>query len=107
MIIADKGIVPTIQLWRGDISASIFNLRLINTTSEVVTIVERISDLTPSRMTIKLMPPQEVWEGLPSGEYEYYVENNGSILAAGLLTNIKENEVINYDTDHYYTEYRE
>lgn len=106
MLIAEKGIIPNIQLWRGDISANSFDLRLVNTTSEVVTLIEGMRDYTPSRQTIKLIPPADVWESLPSGEYEYYVEHNGSILAAGLLKNIKANENYGYDTEHYYTEYR-
>lgn len=107
MLIAERGIIPNIQLWRGDISASTFDLRLIHTTSEVVTLIEGMRDYTPSRQTIKLVPPADVWESLPSGEYEYYIENKGSILAAGLLQNIKVNENYGYDTEHYYTEYRE
>ena len=106
MLIAEKGIIPNIQLWRGDISASTFDLRLVNTTSEVVTLIEGLRDLTPSRHTIKLIPPKDVWESLPSGEYEYYVEYKGSILAAGLLQNIKANENYGYVTEDIYTEYR-
>lgn len=106
MIIADKGIVPNINLWRGDISASIFDLRLVNTTSEVVTLIEAMRDYTPSRHTIRLIPPKDVWESLPSGEYEYYVEDNGRIVAAGLLRNIKNDNKHGYESEHYYTEYR-
>lgn len=107
MIIAEKGIVPNILLWRGDISAYAFDLRLVNTTSEVVTLFEGLRDMTPSRHTIKLIPPKEVWDTLPSGEYEYYIENNGSILYMGLLQNIKNGESYEYDTEDTYTEYRE
>lgn len=106
MIIAEKGIIPDIKLWRGDISAYRLDLRLIHTNSEVVTLIEGLRDLTPSRPTIKLIPPADVWKSLPGGEYEYYVEYKGSILAAGLLKNIKANENYSYDTEHYYTEYR-
>ena len=106
MIIAEKGVVPNILMWRGDISAYVFNLRLVNTTSEVVTLFEGLRDLTPSRHTIKLTPPKEVWDTMPSGEYEYYIENKGSILALGLLKNIKPNESYEYDTEDIYTEYR-
>ena len=106
MIIAEKGINPNILLWRGDISAEIFDLRLVNTTSEVVTIIEGLRDITPSRHTIRLIPPKEIWETLPSGEYEYYIENNERILAAGLLRNIKNNENYEYDADNIFTEYR-
>ena len=63
--------------------------------------------MTPSRHTIKLIPPKEVWDTLPSGEYEYYIENNGSILYMGLLQNIKNGESYEYDTEDTYTEYRE
>lgn len=107
MIIAEKGIVPNITLWRGDISAYTFDLKLVNTTNEVVTIFEGLRDTTPSRHTIKLIPPKEVWESLPSGEYEYYVESNDGILAAGLLKNIKHGESYEYNTEDTYTEYRE
>lgn len=107
MIIAEKGILPNIQLWRGDISAFTFDLRLVNTTTEDVTHIKGLRDMTPSRHTIKLVPPKDVWESLPSGEYEYYVENNGSILAAGLLKNINNIKNYEYNTEHYYTEYRE
>lgn len=106
MIIAEKGIVPDILMWRGDISAYTFDLKLVNTTSGVVTIFEGLNDMTPSRHTIKLMPPSEVWHDLPSGEYEYYVENNGSILYAGLLKNNNNIESDGYSTDNTYIEYR-
>lgn len=106
MIIAEKGIIPNIQLWRGDISATDFDLRLVNTTSEVDTIIEGLRDNTPSRHIITLVPPKEVWETLPNGEYEYYIEHNESILAMGLLQNIKNTENIGYDTEDDYTEYR-
>lgn len=106
MIIAEWGIVPDIKLWRGDISAYRLDLRLIHTNSEVVTLIEGLRDITPSRPTIKLIPPADVWKSLPGGEYEYYVEHNGSILAAGLLQNIKANENYGYVTEDIYTEYR-
>ena len=106
MIIAEKGIIPNIQLWRGDISATDFDLRLVNTASEVVTIIEGLHDNTPSRHIITLVPPKEVWGTLPNGEYEYYIEHNESILAMGLLQNIKNTETIGYDTEDDYTEYR-
>ena len=106
MIIAEKGILPNILLWRGDISAYTFDLRIVNMTSGVVTLIEGLRDMTPSRHTIKLIPPKEVWGNLPSGEYEYYVENNERILSAGLLRNIKSNENYEYDTDNIFTEYR-
>lgn len=106
MIIAEKGIAPHIQLWRGDITATDFTLLLINTTSEEVTRIEGLHDTTPSRHIITLVPPKEAWETLPNGEYEYYIENKGSILALGLLKNIKPNESYEYDTESIYTEYR-
>lgn len=107
MIIAEKGITPHIQLWRGDITATDFTLLLINTTSEEVTRIEGLHDTTPSRHIITLVPPKEAWETLPNGEYEYYIENKGSILALGLLKNIENIENIGYDTEDIYTEYRE
>ena len=107
MIIAEKGATPHIQLWRGDITATIFYLRLINTTSKVETLIEGLRDITPSRHIITLVPPKEAWNTLPNGEYEYYIENKGSILALGLLKNIENIENIGYDTEDIYTEYRE
>lgn len=107
MIIAEMGVVPNIQLWRGDISASNFTLLLINTTSEEVTRIEGLRDMTPTRHTITIIPKKDVWEALPNGEYEYYIEHKGSILASGLLKNIKPNESYEYDTESIYTEYRE
>ena len=106
MIIAEMGIAPNIQLWRGDITASDFTLLLINTTSEEVTRIEGLHDITPSRHIITLVPPKEAWETLPNGEYEYYIEHKGGILALGLLKNIKTTENIGYDTEDIYTEYR-
>lgn len=106
MIIAEMGTTPNIQLWRGDITATDFTLLLINTTSEEVTRIEGLHDTTPSRHIITLVPPKEAWDILPNGEYEYYIENKGSILALGLLKNIKSNESYEYDTKDIYTEYR-
>lgn len=106
MIIAEKGIVPNITLWRGDITASTFDLRLVNTTSKAVSFFEGLTDQTPARHTIKLLPPQEAWKDLPSGEYEYYIENEGITLAVGLLQNIENKESYEYDTDNIFTEYR-
>lgn len=106
MIIAEKGATPHIQLWRGDITANNFILRLRNTTSKVVTLIEGLRDITPTRHIITLVPPADRWETLPSGEYEYSIECNGGILDSGLLKNIKDTENIGYDTDEYYTEYR-
>lgn len=106
MIIAEMGIAPNIQLWRGDISASDFTLLLINTTSEEVTRIEGLRDMTPTRHTITIIPHKDIWEALPNGEYEYYIEHKGSILALGLLKNIKPNESYEYDTEDIYTEYR-
>lgn len=100
------GVAPDIQLWRGDISASNFTLLLINTTSEEVTRIEGLRDTTPSCHIITLVPPKEAWETLPNGEYEYYIESKGSILALGLLKNIKTTESYEYDTESIYTEYR-
>lgn len=107
MIIAEMGIAPNIQLWRGDISAFNFELRLVNTTSGVAKVFKGLRDMTPTRHTITLIPPKDEWETLPSGEYEYYIEHKGSILASGLLKNIKPNESYEYDTESIYTEYRE
>lgn len=107
MIIAEKGVAPHIQLWRGDITAKDFTLLLINTTSEEVTRIEGLHDTTPSRHIITLVPPKEAWDTLPNGEYEYYIEHKGSILALGLLKNIENIENIGYDTEDYFTEYRE
>lgn len=101
------GVAPNIQLWRGDISACSFNLRLVNTMSGEVTHMEGLRDMTPTRHIITLVPPKEAWETLPNGEYEYYIEHKGSILASGLLKNIKPNESYEYDTESIYTEYRE
>jgi hypothetical protein len=107
MIIAEMGVAPDIQLWRGDISACFFNLRLVNTMSGEVTHIEGLRDMTPTRHTIQIIPKKDVWEALPNGEYEYYIEHEGSILASGLLKNIKPNESYEYDTGSIYTEYRE
>lgn len=107
MIIAEKGTTPDIQLWRGDISACFFNLRLVNTMSGEVTHIEGLRDMTPTRHTIQIIPKKDVWEALPNGEYEYYIEHEGSILASGLLKNIKNTEKLSYDTEYDYTEYRE
>lgn len=107
MIIAEIGVAPNIQLWRGDISAYSFNLRLVNTMSGEVTHIEGLRDMTPTRHTIQIILPKDKWEALPNGEYEYYIENKGSILASGLLRNIKPNESYEYDTESIYTEYRE
>ena len=106
MIIAEMGVAPNIQLWRGDISAFDFTLLLINTTSEEVTRIEGLRDTTPSCHIITLVPPKETWKTLPNGEYEYYIEHKGSILALGLLKNIKPDESYEYDTESIYTEYR-
>ena len=106
MIIAEKGIVPNITLWRGDITAATFDLRLVNKTSETVTLFQGLTDQTPARHTIKLVPPYEAWLSLPSGEYEYYIENEGITLAVGLLQNIENKESYEYNTDNIFTEYR-
>jgi hypothetical protein len=107
MIIADKGILPNILIWRGDISAASFDLRLVHTSTQVVTLIKALRDNTPSRLTIKLIPPKDVWATLPSGEYEYYIQDKGRIVATGLLKNIKNSSDYDYDTEHLYTEYRD
>lgn len=106
IITNDNGLSPYIKIWRGDIEATAYDLRVVNTTSEVITLFKSLSDITPEKPTIMLAPDNEVWATLPNGEYEYYVEVKGRIVAAGLLRNIKREKDYEFSTEHYYTEYR-
>lgn len=105
IITTDNGLAPYLTFWRGDIRAEAFTLRVVNTTTEVVTIFDGLTDVTPDRLTIMLAPDNEVWDALPNGEYEYYVEVRGRIVSAGLLRNIKRERVYEYETGEKFYEY--
>lgn len=106
MIIADNN-APVITLWRGDISATAFEVLLTSMTTREVTDFGVICDTTPTSHTISLGLRREIWEALPSGEYEFTIKHKGDIYYRGLIKKISETTSYSYDTDDEYTEYRE
>lgn len=101
----NNGLEQRITLWRGDIKGYTFTLRLRNTVTNEEYVFANLEDYSPLALTITLSPS---FEELPTGEYDYKVENNAGtqILACGLLNyNNKENKLSEYGPETKYNEY--